>query len=181
VVSRKSVIFVAILVVGLVVAIAVLAVILDRERDQARLASAIAATSTTGVSSPYDFVELPGNTDLGRLAEASLVSILVKDATGQVTSYGVSTALAAAQALTAAFGDAEEADDATAEELLQTGEGAASESQATITFVLPNREIMTFSADLDRGLVARDDSVWRVDGDLRALVEAATSGEGQTG
>ena len=179
--SRKWVIFTATLVLGLVVAIAALAVILDRERDEARRASAAAATSTTGVSSPYDFVELPDDTDLDRLAEASLISILVTDAEGQVTSYGLSTVLPAAQALTTAVGDAEEVDDATAEEFLRMGEGVASQYQTTITFVLPNREILTFSADLGEGLVARGDSIWRVEGDLKALVETAISGEGQTG
>jgi hypothetical protein len=169
------------LILGLVVAIAVLAIILDRERDEARRASAAAATSTTGVNSPYDFVELPGDTDLDRLEEASLVSILLTSEEGRLTSYGASTVLPAAQALTAAVRDSREVDAATAEEIAQTGAGDVSEPQATLTFILPNREILTFSADLDRGLVARGGKAWLVDGDLRALVEAAISGRGQAG
>jgi hypothetical protein len=169
------------LVVVLIVAIAVLAVILDAQRDEARRALATAATSTTGVSSPYDFVELPDDTELDRLGEASLVSILLTDEEGRLTSYGLSTALPAARALTAAVGDAEKIDAATAEEIVQSGDEAVSGFKATIIFVLPDREILTFLVDLNRGIVARGGSVWRVSGDLRALVETAVSSEGQTG
>jgi hypothetical protein len=173
-VSRKWVIVIAVVVIDLIIAIAVVAIVLDRERDDARRASS-AATSTTDVGSPYDFVELPDDVDLDRIEAASLVSILLADETGKLTSYGVSTGLPAAQALAEAVRGAEEVD---AETAVAPGGGADSGPQATITFVLPNREILTFLADLDRGLVARGVSAWRIDGDLRALVEAAISGRG---
>jgi len=176
-VSRKWIIIIAVLVIGLVIAITVVAVLLDRERDEARRAAAIAATSTTGVTSPYDFVELPDDIDLDVVKEASFVSILIPNEGGELTSYGVSTGLAAARVLSEAVRDAEEVDAETAATMTGAG-GAGSPAPATITFVLPTREILTFVADLDRGLIARGDKAWRVDGDLRALVEAATAGPG---
>jgi len=185
-VSRKWVIIIAVVVIDLIIAIAVMAIVLDRGRDEARRASAAATTSTTGVGSPYDFVELPDDVDLDKVEEASLVSVLLADEGGKVTSYGVSTGIPAAQALAEAVRGAEEVDAETAAEIAASGStsmgepggGADSTAHATITFVLPSREILTFLADLDRGLVARGESAWRVDGDLRALVEAAISGRG---
>jgi hypothetical protein len=175
----------AVVVVDLIIAIVVVAIVLDRQRGDARRASA-AATSTTGVGSPYDFVELPDDVDLDRIETASLVSILLADEAGKLTSYGMSTGLPAAQALAEAVRGAEEVDAVAAEEITgsgstsvgEPGEGVDSGSQATITFVLPNREILTLLAYLDRGLLARGENAWRIDGDLRALVEAAISGRG---
>jgi len=179
-VSRKWIIIIAVLVIDLVIAITVVAILLDRERDEARRAAAIAATSTTGVTSPYDFVELPADIDLDVVEEASFVSILIPNEGGELTSYGVSTGLAAAQVLSEAVRDAEEVDAETAATMVGSGGtgGAGSPARATITFVLPTREILTFVADLDRGLIARGDKAWRIDGDLRALVEAATASPG---
>ncbi len=184
--SRKWLIIVAVVVIDLIIAIAVVAIVLDRERDEARRAAATAATSTTGITSPYDFVELPDDEDLDTVEEASLVSILVADEAGKLTSYGVSTGLPAAQALSEAVRDAEEVAAGTVVEMSGFGStngggpggGADSAAHATITFVLPSREILTFLADLDRGLLARGDNAWQVDGDLRALVEAAISNPG---
>jgi hypothetical protein len=185
-VSRKWVIVTAVVVAALIIAIAVVAIVLDRERDEARRAAATAATSTTGISSPYDFVELPDDEDLDAVEAASLVSILVADEDGKLTSYGVSTGLPAARALSDAVRDAQEVDAETVSEMSGPGstsaEGAGgdadSTASATITFVLPSREILTFLADLDTGLLARGDSAWQIDGDLRALVEAAISSPG---
>lgn len=184
--SRKWIVIIAVLVIDLIVAITVVAIVLDRERDEARRAAAIAATSTTGVTSPYDFTELPDETDLDVIEEASFVSILVPDESGDLTSYGVSMELPAAQALSDAVRNAEEADTeiaATTTGPIPTGTGATapghateSTADATVTFVLPNRETLTFVMDLDQGFIARAGRVWRIDGDLEALVEAATAG-----
>jgi len=183
-VSRRWAIVIAVVVISLVIAIAVVGIMLDRERDEARRAAA-AGTSTTGVTSPYDFVELPDEADLDLVEEASLVSILLTDDSGKLTSYGLSAELPAAQALTEAVHEAKELDAEIAAEIassmsttLESSGTPDSTSQAIITFVLPTREILTFLADLDRGIIVRSKSAWQLDGDLRVLVDAAISSRG---
>jgi hypothetical protein len=196
--SRRWIVIIAVLALDLIIAIAVVAILLDRERDEARRAAAIAATSTTGVSSPYDFTELPDEVDLDVIEDASFVSILVPNETGELTSYGVSMDLPAAKALADAVRDADEVDAETAASVLENGamsEGAPSTdpagagttgtdstgarvADAALTFVLPGRETLTFLMDLDQGLIAREGRAWQVDGDLRALVLAATASPG---
>lgn len=181
--SRKRIIIAAVLAAGLVVAIAVVAIVIDRQRDGNERTSAI-ATSTTGISSPYDFVELPEDVELETLEEASFVSILVEDDSGMLTSYGVSAGLPATQALMESFSRAEELDAEAGADLATSGstsEGGAGNTatspRTTITFVLPGREILTFTVDLDTGLVVRAGRAWQVEGDLGALVEAAISSQ----
>ena len=196
--SRKWIIIIAVLVLDLIIAITVVAFVLDRERDEARRAAAVAATSTTDVSSPYDFTELPDEVDLDVIEDASFLSILVPNETGELTSYGVSMDLPAAKALADAVRDADEVDAETAATIAgtastgddRTGTGTAGTDPtgagvagagvtgAALTFVLPGRETLTFLMDLEQGLIAREGRAWQVDGDLRALVQAATASPG---
>ncbi len=176
-VSRKWMVIIAVLVVDLIIAIAVVAIVLDRERDDARRAATV-ATSTTGLTSPYDFTELPDDVDLDVIEDASFVSILVPNESGELTSYGVSMELPAAQSLSAAVRDAEEVEAGTAATILGAGSTGAGAAGAAITFVLPGRETLTFVVDLDQGLITRAGRAWRVDGDLGALVEAAAASPG---
>jgi hypothetical protein len=181
-VSRKRIIVAAVLAVGLVIVMVVVAIALDRQRDGNGNTAAI-ATTTTGVSSPYDFVELPEDVELETLEEASFVSILVEDDSGTLTSYGVSAGLPATQALMKSFSQAEEldtefADIAAAGSATEDGaSNTAISSETTITFVLPSRETLTFMVDLDTGLAVRAGRAWQVEGDLGALVEAAISSQ----
>jgi hypothetical protein len=196
--SRRWIIIIAVLVLDLIIAIAVIAFVLDRERDEARRAAAVAATSTTGVSSPYDFTELPDEVDLDVIKDASFLSILVPNGIGELTSYGVSMDLPAAKALADAVRDADEVDAELAATIAgtastgddgtgtgttgtdPTGAGVAGTgvAGAALTFVLPGRETLTFLMDLEQGLIAREGRAWQVDGDLRALVQAATASPG---
>ena len=133
----------------------------------------VAATSTTDAGSPYDLTELAGEVDLGLVGQASFASISISGAGGRLTSYGVSSDLPAMQALSRAIQDAKEVD---AQSLgpVATGGGAPT-ATSTIVFVLPSRETLTFTLDLDHGLISRGNGTWRPAGDLRALVEAATT------
>ena len=154
-------------------AIVATVLLVDRSHDNARRAAAIAATSTSGVTSPYDLTELPAGTDLDVVEKAAFVSIFVPNGSGTFTSYGVHSDLPAAQALTKAIQDADEvgADSGASVTGTTTADATAT---STITFVLPTRETLTFTLDLEQGLVARGGQVWRPKGDLKALVEAAT-------
>ena len=49
----------------------------------------------------------------------------------------------------------------------------ASDSAPTMTFVLASRQTLTFTLDLDQGLVSRQGQTWLPQGDLKTLVEAA--------
>jgi hypothetical protein len=167
-----------ILLVVVMAAIIVTLVLVDRSQDNARREAAAATTSTSGVASPYDLTELPADTELGVTMDASFVSIFVPNKTGRMTSYAISSELPAAQALVMAIRGGDEVD----AEAVTTATGATaggSESAAltsTITFVFPTRDTLTFTLDLDRGLIARGGQSWRPDGDLRALVGTAIAG-----
>lgn len=161
-------------VIGLLVIMAVVIVALvvsDRNDDEARRAEAAAATSTTGAASPYDLHELPVGADRGAVEEAAFVSIFTPDATGKLTSYGISSDLPVAKDLIEAVKEADEVEpDVVASEL---GSKAA---ESTITFVLPTRDTMTFALYMDQGMIARGAQVWRPDGDFAGLVQTAISG-----
>jgi hypothetical protein len=165
-VSRRWMVIIATIVIVLIAAVTVVAILVDRDRDKARRAAAIAATSTTGVTSPYDLTELPADADLDVVEDAAFVSILVPSAEGRPTGYGVSANLPAAQALMASVRDADEVD--------AEAPGSAGDA-GTLAFVLPTRETLTFTLDLEHGLVSRGGHTWRPDGDLKALIESATT------
>jgi len=162
-------------VVGaLVLAMAVIAVTLvlvDRDRDRDRRALADAATSTTGVTSPYDLTELPADTDIDAIEDAAFVSIFVPNENGMLTSYGLNADLPIARALIDAVQEADKVDpDVAASEL------GSRMGEARIAFVLPTRDTMTFVLWMEEGMIGRGDSVWRPEGDLRALVDTAVAG-----
>jgi hypothetical protein len=169
VVTRKSIL---VIVVAVVVAAAVLAVIAtfqSRERD--RQAAESAATSSTDVTSPYDVAEVTGELDLDILDDAIFVSVLVPNSEGRLTSYMVDADGDAAKALIDAVRKAPEVKP-------EHSEGSttiAAASASTLTFMLPSRQMITFTLDLDAGTLARQGQAWRPRADLKALVEAATT------
>lgn len=171
--SRRWMIIVVAAVV-VVAAVALTALLVGQSRDDARRVAEAAATSTTGVAAPYDLTELPADTDLDVIEDASFVSILIPNDSGRLTSYGVGSSLPAMQALTKAILDADQVDAQGAGSV--TSGASALAFASTLTFVLASRETLTFTLDLDQGLISRGDKAWRPKGDLKALVEAATAG-----
>ena len=158
------------------VAIVLAVFLVDRDRDEARLAEAASAASSTAVTSPYDFSELPAGTGLETVDDAAFVSILIPDETGSLTSYGISSGLPAAQALSRAVRDAKGLDVDAAASIAAGTAGADETTASTITFVFADRSTLTLVLDLERGLVTRGDQAWQAAGDLEALVNAAIQG-----
>jgi hypothetical protein len=178
-VSLRWVLGGAALLLVIMAAILVTVFLVDRH-DDARREAALAVTSSTDVTSPYDFSELPADSRLDIVEDAAFVSIFLPNDEGGTVSYGISSELPSAQALAEAIAGADEVDpDAlatTTGTLLDPAADVASIS--TITFVFADRTTLTFALDLDQGLVAREGQAWQPDGDLHALVEAAIA-EGQ--
>ena len=180
---RRSVqlkwVIIALIVAAVVVAVILVSLLLvDRQHDSERRAVDEAAAAVTEVTSPYDFSELPAESDPGDVESASFISILLADDSGQLTSYGIDSDLPAAQALSEAIRTADEVDAAalaTSTTVSDTSSGADAAAVSTVTFVFPDRGTLTFDLYLDPGLIARGDRVWRVDGDLKALVAAAVA------
>jgi hypothetical protein len=164
--SAKWLLLGTFLLVAVMVSIVVTLLLVDRSRDEARRAAVSYNTTATNVTSPYDFAELPAETDLDVVADAAFVSIFVPNDTGTMTSYAISLERPEAQALVAAIRDSDEAG------VDASGDAALT---PTITFVFPNRDILTFTLDLEQGLIARSGQSWHPAGPLRALVEAATA------
>jgi hypothetical protein len=174
-VPLKWVLISALALVVVMAAIVVAVFLVDRSHDNARRAAASAATSTTGVTSPYDLTELPADTDLDVIGSAAFVSIYVPNESGTLTSYGISSDLPAAQAITKAVLEAKEMDAETAASATGATTGGTT-GASTMTFVLPTRETLTFGLNLEQGLIVRGSQTWRPNGDLKALVEAAVAG-----
>lgn len=171
-VSLKWFLAMAAALVVIMAAIVVAVVLVDRSQDRADREAAAAATATTsGVTSPYDLVELPAEADLDSIEDAAFVSLYLPNDDGTLTSYGISSELPATQELSEAI---READEVGADEAATTLGARAADS--TITFVLPSRDTLTFALYLKEGMIARGSQVWRPDGDLEALVKAAIAG-----
>jgi hypothetical protein len=156
---------------GLIVLLAVVVVVVvlvGRDGGNSKDAETADQDAVTLVTSPYDLVEMPADVDLDAVSKAAFVSVYVPNNDGQLTSYGVSSDLPAAKALTEAVKKADELDQAEAD--AATGMVAA---KSTITFVLPSRETITFSLYVQQGIIAREGHAWRPDGDLASLVDAA--------
>lgn len=120
-------------------------------------------TTTAGplVTSPYDLTEAGEDFDLVSLSGAKFASLLLETPTG-LTSYMV----AAGQEPFATLADAV----AKATEVQEPAPDAAE----SLTFVMPDRVTVTFALDVASGLIAREGTVWRIDGDLGSLVRAVT-------
>jgi hypothetical protein len=170
-ISTKWIIAGGVALVVVLAAIAVTVVLIDRSHDRARRAAEEAATSASAVASPYDLTERPSETNLAEIKNAAFVSILVPNKAGKLTSYGVDSDLQVAQTLAKAIESAEEVTPDVAATL--DGSTDTPGVTTTITFVFSSRETLTFTLDLDHGLIGRGAQVWRPDGDLKALVAAA--------
>lgn len=158
-----------IVVMAVVVAAILLAGRGDDEADRAP--TDVTTADAFEVASPYDLIELSAEAGLDFIEDAAFVSIFLPNDTGTLTSYGISSDLPATKALTEAILESDEVGDDEAAEAL-----GAKAADSTITFVLPTRETLTFALYLDQGMIARGAQVWRPEGDLKALVEAAVAG-----
>ncbi|NLV72680.1 MAG: hypothetical protein GXY46_08805 [Actinobacteria bacterium] len=174
--KRGAVVAIALL---LIIVVLVMVVLLDRDSAKQDRAAAYAASSTTGFTSPYDLTELPTDIDLDTIREAAFLSISLPSETGELTSYGVSADVPAAQDLIDALMSAQELD-ADNVHSLGASSGSSPESSnngavaPSLVFVLPTRETVTFAVDLQQGLATRGSKAWRPDRDLKTLVDAAT-------
>jgi hypothetical protein len=178
-VQLKWVLVLVAVMLVIMVTIVVVLVLVDRDRDEDRRQAAATTTSSPPVTSPYDFSELPADTDLAALGQVAFVSILAPNDQGDATSYGISSDLPAAQALSEAIRNAAELDSNEAAALTAALAGAmvaGNATPSTITFVFADRGTLTFVLNLDLEIVTRGERAWRPDGDLRALVEAALMG-----
>lgn len=162
----------------LIMIVVVVTLLLVDRREDARREAAVAATSTTVFSSPYDFSELPAGTDLDVVENAVFVSIFKPNEDGRPTGYGISSERPAALALIEAVLHADEVDPNDTPETAASSAGPTADETAvpTITFVFADRGTLTFTLDLQHALIMRGERAWRPEGDLRVLVETATTG-----
>ncbi len=128
----------------------------------------------TNITSPYDVHELPADTDLGDVEDATLVSISLVTTGGGAAYYGLSSDTEPAQALIKAVADAK-ALEAAEVSTTQAGAEGAPPAVSTLTFLLPDRGTLTFDLDTGQGIITRDGQAWRVEGNLAALIDAAVT------
>ena len=144
---------------GLVVLL--VAVVLIQSGRGGRSSTTTTVSTAAVGASPYDLIEAPGDFEFTTLGEAKFASILLETPEG-LTSYMVAADQAAFEALARSVEAARAVDEPVP--------GASS----TLTFVLPDRVTVTFVLDTAAGLIAREGTVWRPEGDLAALVRAIT-------
>lgn len=160
-----------------VVAVVVVVVLLVGGGDEGDTSdNGATGDSGTDITSPYDVYEMPADTDIGEVQQATLVSIAVMNAGGALDYFGLSSDTEPAQALMQAVADANELD---ADEVpAAVSEAAAAtpvEEGPSITFLLPDRGTLAFGLYADEGIVTREGRFWLVENDLSALITAAVS------
>jgi len=166
------------LLLVIMAAIIVTVLLVDR-RDDARREAAVAATSTTEFASPYDFTELPADADLGMVKNATFVSVLLIGEDSRPIGYGISSERPAAQVLIEAVRQADEVNPGDRPDVAAGAPAQLDSDDATIpaiTFVFADRTTLTFTLDLEHGLITRGERAWRPEGDIQALIDAAISG-----
>ncbi|HZL04033.1 MAG TPA: hypothetical protein VFE45_01200 [Coriobacteriia bacterium] len=145
--------------IGLVVLL--VAVVLIQSSGRSRSSTTTTVPTAAVEASPYDLTEAPGDLELATLPEAKFASILLETPEG-LTSYMVAADQAAFEAIARSVAAARAVDE------------PAPDSTSTLTFVMPDRVTVTFVLDTAAGLIAREGTVWRAEGDLAALVRAVT-------
>lgn len=154
---RRSQIALAAVAMVVVVAVGALAL---RGGGRTELTTTTTASGPL-VTSPYDLTEAGDDVDLADLREAKFASLLLETPEG-LTSYMVASGQAPFSELAEAVGEAVRVDE------------SAAGTNESLTFVMPDRITVTFALDIPAGLLAREGMVWRIDGDLEALVRAVT-------
>lgn len=132
-------------------------------RDGTDSASTTSTVSTgPEVTSPYDLVEADAAVDLSTLTDAKFASLLLDSSKG-LTSYMIAAGQPSFISLAEAVAASKKVDEPTP----ATG--------STLTFVMEDRVTVTFDLDIAAGVVGREGTVWRPNGDLAALVDAVTA------
>jgi hypothetical protein len=154
-----------------------------------------AATSTSlapAVTSPYDFTEADTPVDFTKFRDAKFISLTLETPAGP-KSYLLARSSAGFDTLTAAL--------ATATEVTATGSGTATGSDTTagsvgaggpatmagppsgttpdeippsLTVVMADRTTFTFALDVAAGLMVRNRRAWKLEGDLKTLLETVS-------
>ncbi|MHB0981073.1 MAG: hypothetical protein ACYC5Q_13575 [Thermoleophilia bacterium] len=146
---------------ALLVVVVLITGLLVLRGDGDRAATTTTATAGPTVTSPYDLTEAGEDVDLGSLSGAKFASLLLETPDG-LTSYMVAAGQDAFAALADAVAKATEVQE------------PAPDATESLTFVMPDRVTVTFALDVASGLIAREGTVWRIDGDLDSLVRAVT-------
>ncbi len=173
--TRKSILITALAVI---LAAAVLFVVasLQRKADSDRAAQRTAASATNRAQPTNS--QKSRETRLGPPREDRIRQHPRAERGGDNHQYMLNAAERRLRALIDAVGDAKplKPDDPAAASATTTGSApeAAPELASTITFVLSSRQTVTFELDLPGGLLYREGRAFRPDGDVVALVEAAT-------
>lgn len=179
----------------LILALALLVVLVTRGDE-----APVDPTATTGppvpvVTSPYDFTEADEQADFKGFADAKFISLTLETA-GGVKSYLLAHDSAGFATLTSALATARETvvpapppgqttlpeppggttnTGGTEKTGQATGEPGGEEIGPSLTVVMPDRTTYTFALDLQGDVLVRGGRAWRLTGDLKTLVERATT------
>lgn len=124
------------------------------------------------VTSPYDFTEADPTVDFNRFGDAKFISLLLENPAG-VRSYLLAPDSAGFATLIAALGSAQQ----TVVPVSPPGQTTLSEPAVGpfLTVVMADRTTYTFALDLKSNALVRGTQAWRLQGDLKTLVESVTS------
>jgi hypothetical protein len=124
------------------------------------------------VTSPYDFTEATPTVDFNRFGDAKFISLTLKTPAG-VRSYLLARDSAGFVTLIAALASAQQ----TVVPVSPPGQTTLSEPAVgpSLTVVMADRTTYTFALDLKSNVLVRGTQVWRLQGDLKTLVESVTA------
>jgi hypothetical protein len=179
----------------LILAVALLVVLVTRGHEASGGPTATTGSPGPVVTSPYDFTEADAPVDFNGFADAKFISLTL-ETPGGVKSYLLARDSAGFATLISAFATAREtvvpgpppgqttlpepaggtptsgSSGATGQEAAGAGD---EEVGPSLTVVMADRTTYTFALDLEGNVLVRGTQAWRLQGDLKTLVESATA------
>ena len=164
----------------LILAVVLVAVLATRDDEDTGGLTATSTTSGAVVTSPYDFTEADAPVEISRFADAKFISLTVATPAG-VKSYLLAHDSAGFATLIAALAGARK----TADRTTTSGRTGAAEGEkagtgeeaigSSLTVVMADRTTYTFAFDVAGDVIVRGSQTWRLQSDLKTLVERATA------
>jgi len=162
----------------LILAVALVVGLVTRGGEAPGGPTATSGSPVSVVTSPYEFTEADAPVDFNRFGDAKFISLTLETPTG-LKSYLLAHDSAGFATLMAALAGAQQtvipAPPPGQTTLPKPASAAEEEVGPSLTIVMENRTTYTFALDLEGDVLVRGTQAWKLRGDLKTPVEAATA------
>jgi len=124
------------------------------------------------ITSPYDFTEAVAPVDFDKLGDAKFISLTLETPSG-IQSYLLTHGSAGFASLIAALTDAQET------AIPASFRRSEEDIGPSLTVVMEDRSTYTFGLDIEEDVLVRGTQAWRLQEDLKTLVERAKAQQGR--